>query len=111
MFSAIFFTEENVQTLLASRSDEQTLEILRQIFPEADYYILSDDIYYMYNNGGGKIGYAFYGKGHGYGGEMTIMIGLKDKDTIQGIIVVSNHETYNYWSGLIAHNFFNQFKG
>jgi Na+-translocating ferredoxin:NAD+ oxidoreductase RnfG subunit len=104
------------------QQDEQTLEILRNIFTEASYYTYdeSSEIYGIYDTEKQQIGYAFYANGMGqavYGGEMgnkvpgpiVILVGLEDKETIKGIYVVSNSETSQYWNKLIERNYFTQF--
>jgi Na+-translocating ferredoxin:NAD+ oxidoreductase RnfG subunit len=101
------FTREEIQSHL----DQETLELLQQLVPDVGYYVLNDDIYTVYSGGGVRAGYAFYGEGSGYGGKMKLFIGLKDRDTIQGVIVLSNNETDAYWQRLYREDFFSQFKG
>jgi len=110
-FSLVVVTETLTREAIRSHLDQQTLDVMQEIFPDVGYYISSNDIYTVFSNGGAKVGYAFYGQGYGYGGEMLLMIGLKDKETIEGVIVISNRESPGYWSGLIYSNFLGQFAG
>jgi len=109
--SLLALTESITRAELESRQDQQTLEMLQEIFPKASFYILEHGIYFIYDNGRYEIGYAFYAEGRGYGGKMVILVGLEDKETIKGIIVVSHYESWGYWDGLLEHNFFDQLIG
>ncbi len=110
-FSFAIVTENITREAIQSHLDQEALGLLRQIFPDVGYYIFADDIYTVYTNGGVRAGYAFYGEGNGYGGEMQLFIGLEDRDTIQGIIVISHRETPMYWATLVREEFFIQFEG
>lgn len=109
--SLLALTESITRAELESRQDQQTLEMLQEIFPKASFYILEYGIYFIYDNGRYEIGYAFYAEGRGYVGKMVILVGLKDKETIEGIIVVSHYESWGYWDRLVESNFFDQFIG
>ena len=111
MLTLLALTESSTRAALEAREGQQTLEMLKQVFPEMSFYIPEDDVYIIYNNGGGKIGYAFYAEGIGYGGKMVILVGLEDKETIKGIMVVSQYEDHAYWYRLVDSNFFSQFIG
>jgi Na+-translocating ferredoxin:NAD+ oxidoreductase RnfG subunit len=45
------------------------------------------------------------------GGDITVLIGLEDKKTIKGIVVVRQSMTINTGKRLVYGNFFEQFKG
>jgi RnfABCDGE-type electron transport complex G subunit len=111
MLTLLAITEGVTRAELQSHQDQQTLEMLKEIFPKASFYVLEDDIYIIYNSGRNEIGYAFYAEGRGWGGKMVILVGLEDKETIKGITVVSHHETRGYWDRLIENNFFGQLIG
>jgi Na+-translocating ferredoxin:NAD+ oxidoreductase RnfG subunit len=98
---------------IAARQDQETLELLQTIFPEANLYTFDEDteIYTIYNKGRSEVGYAFYGSDRGYRGEIIVLVGLEDKETIRGITVTQQHEDYWYWYRLIDGNFFEQFAG
>jgi electron transport complex protein RnfG len=89
------------------------LELLQSIFPEADFFTFDKDtgIYTLYNEGRSELGYAFYGSSRGYEGEIVVLVGLEDKETIRGTVVTSQSETYSYWIMLVYGNFFEQFIG
>lgn len=93
MASLLALTDSFTWTKLKAQQDQQTLEMLKEIFPEVSYYVLEDDIYTIYNYRKSVIGYAFYAKGLGYAGEINILVGLEDKETIKGITIISHYET------------------
>lgn len=113
MLTLLALTESSTRAALEARGDQQTLEMLREIFSKADYYIFDEDteIYTLYNSGRNEIGYAFYAEGWGYRSEIVILVGLEDKETIEGITVVSQYEDYAYWYMLVNRDFFSQFVG
>ncbi|MFC2026593.1 FMN-binding protein [Chloroflexota bacterium] len=92
---------------------QQTLEMLQKIFTEANLYTFDEDtgIYTLYNEARSEIGYAFYGSGRGYMGDIVVLVGLEDKETIKGITVTQQRESYGYWVRLVYSNFFKQFTG
>jgi len=111
MFALLALTESFTRAELESHQDQQTLEMLEEIFPQASFYILEDDIYIIYNNSRNEIGYAFYAEGRGYYGKIVILVGLEDKETIRGMTVVLQYESWAYWDMLVRNNFFDQLVG
>jgi Na+-translocating ferredoxin:NAD+ oxidoreductase RnfG subunit len=111
--SLLVTSESITRAVLEAREDQETLELLQGIFPEASLYSFNEntEIYTLYNHGRNNIGYAFYGSSWGYIGNITVLVGLKGKETIQGIIVTSQYETLSYWDMLVEENFFEQFIG
>ncbi|MFC2026533.1 FMN-binding protein [Chloroflexota bacterium] len=98
---------------LGAKEDQETLNPLQKIFPEAHFYVFDEDteIYTLYNSSRNKIGYTFYAEGWGYIGEIVVLVGIEDKETIKGILVVSQDETPSYWRLLVSNYFFYQFGG
>jgi len=105
MFALLVLMERITRAELEAQRYQQTLDMLKEIFPEASSYVLEDDIYTIYDNSRYEIGYAFYAKCRAWGGEINILIGLQDKETIKGIIVVSNYEHPAYRDLLVESNF------
>ncbi len=103
--------------------DEQNIKLLQNVFSEATFYTYDavSEIYTVYNNSKKQIGYAFYAEGMGeyidgkqmgtkIPGPIIIMVGLKDKETLKSIFVISHSETPGAWEYLIKRNYFNQFE-
>ena len=112
--SALMMGAEKInRAALESRQDPATLALLQQIFTNATFYTYSVDteIYTVYNSGRHKLGYTVYGDGMGYRGRITVLAGLRDKETIENIIVIYQVEDLSYWYRLELNNFFAQFIG
>jgi Na+-translocating ferredoxin:NAD+ oxidoreductase subunit G len=79
---------------LVLQNEEGTVSTLAGIFPEATYYYYDEEtgIYNVYDGSKNKIGNAFYAEGIGYGGRITVLVGLEDAETIKGIEVSPNNE-------------------
>ncbi len=92
--SLLSFTYNFTKPRLALQQDETTLELLQKLFPATVFYCFDEDteIYTVYDDNEDHIGYAFYAEGLGYGGKMVILVGLKNKDVIEGITIISHHE-------------------
>lgn len=111
--SFLSITDKFTRAVLEARQDPETLILLQQIFIGANYYSYDDDtgIYTLYERGRGEIGYAFYGSDRGYRGVIDVLVGLQNNETIQGIVIIQQHEDYAYWDRLINNEFFEQFTG
>jgi electron transport complex protein RnfG len=118
----LYIIENSMKTRVQFMEDQQTLEILSAVFPDIGFYSFEEDsaIYTVYNSGKNKIGYAFYAEGMGaevpmteggrkVPGPIVILVGLEDKETINGIVVISHSETSWFWDLLIQKNYFAQF--
>ncbi len=108
--------------LLILENDPDMLTAFQGVFSETGYYNYDDvtGIYKLYDDNKSFIGYAFYADGKSYDGEfdgegskkgapMKILVGLKDMDTIKGIVIVSHAEDYLFWRLLINADYLNQF--
>jgi len=113
MASLLALTNSFACTKLEFQQDQQTLEILIGVFPEAGYYIYDEEaeIYNVYDMSKNQTGYAFYGSSRGFISSIYVLVGLEDKETIRGIVVISQNESYNRWNMLVKYSFFDQFIG
>jgi electron transport complex protein RnfG len=73
-------------------------------------YTVEEDIYTIYSNGA-EIGYALEAVGKGYGGDIDILIGLKDETTVKGITIISQGETPGLGSRISESSFISEFAG
>jgi Na+-translocating ferredoxin:NAD+ oxidoreductase subunit G len=86
-------TNEFTKDKIIAQQNEQTLSQLRGMFSDMTDYTLTNDIYII-NKDSQKIGYAFIATGKGYGGAISILVGLEnDKTTVRGISILSQSET------------------
>jgi len=84
--------------------------MLKGIFPEMTESTLEDDIYRIYYDGD-KIGFAFLAEGRGFGGPITILVGLKDPETVRGIGIVLHTETPGLGAKITEREFLDRFAG
>ncbi len=96
---------------ILAQEEEATLTQLNNMFSEMTNYTLDGDIYFI-TAGDNIIGYAFKAIGNGYGGSISILIGLEtDKTTVKGISIISNAETAGLGSRITLPSFTDRFIG
>ena len=93
---AIALGSTSCSNTLILEDEAETLSLLQQVFPETSCYHYDEEaeIYTVYKADKAQIGYAFYAEGLGHGGLMTFLVGLKDKETIAGVIVIKHGESH-----------------
>ena len=89
---------------------EQLKTYLQDMFPEMNRSELTDDVYRLYHDDS-LLGYAFVATGEGYSGQIRIFIGMEDKDTVKGVIIMSHTETPLIGSRITEDSFLSQFAG
>ncbi|MFU8796994.1 MAG: RnfABCDGE type electron transport complex subunit G [Dehalococcoidia bacterium] len=82
--------------------------MLSEMFPDMTEYDFEDEIYTIYREEQ-RLGYAFIAVGKGYGGDISILVGLEDEATIRGITVISHTETPGLGSKITEDFFTAQF--
>jgi Na+-translocating ferredoxin:NAD+ oxidoreductase RnfG subunit len=122
--SLLFIYQQLTRDRVQLQEDPQTLQTLVGIFLDASFYSFNEvtEIFTVYNQGKDKIGYAFYVEGMGaevplteggrkVPGPIVILVGLENKETINGIVVISHSETSWFWDLLLSRNYLEQFSG
>lgn len=104
------FTDSITRDKIAAQEDEGVKMMLAQLFPEMTRYEFKDDIYTIYANTN-LDGYAFVATGKGYGGEITILVGLADENTVKGITIIAQTETPGLGTRVTEPGFTDQFAG
>ena len=90
---------------------EQKIQgMLVETFPDMNEYTFTDDIYTIYSDNT-LVGYAFLATGKGYGGDIDILVGLEDEQTLKGITIVTQSETPGLGSRIIESSFVSKFVG
>ena len=90
---------------------EQKIQgMLVETFPDMNEYTFTDDIYTIYSDNT-LVGYAFLATGKGYGGDIDILVGLEDEQTLKGITIVTQSETPGLGSRIIESSFVSEFVG
>jgi len=108
----LVFTESFTSAELQARLQQQVEEELGSIFPELDdsVYDEESEVYTLYS-GEATIGYAFLAVGVGYGGDIAVLVGLEDTETVRGIVILSHVETPGIGDRIENDDFLNQFIG
>ena len=108
--ASLAITENALRADLDLRQYQETMGLIRQIFSEADSYTydIDTEIYTVYQ-GHSRVGYTFYGKDYGYRGKIIVFVGIKDAETMQGVVVIDQSEDYQYWAKLEEANFLDKF--
>ncbi|MDZ7837899.1 MAG: FMN-binding protein [Actinomycetota bacterium] len=84
--------------------------MLEQIYPRMTDFSFEQEIYTVLD-GQEEIGYAFLASGNGYGGEISIMVGLDADLDIKDVSIVSHTETPGLGSRVTEDAFTGQFEG
>ena len=108
--TALTFTESITRDKIKAQEEQKIQNMLSTIFPDMSRYDFTNDIYTIYSDGA-KVGYAFLAVGKGYGGDINILVGLKDETTIKGITIISQSETPGLGSRIAESSFTNKFIG
>lgn len=108
----LIFTESFTSAVLQARLQQQVEEELVSIFPEIDSSVYNEESeIYTLLSGGVPIGYAFLAIGSGYSGDIAILVGLEDSETVKGIIILSQQETPGIGDRITGDGFTSQFAG
>ncbi|MDD5486421.1 MAG: FMN-binding protein [Dehalococcoidales bacterium] len=99
-------TEEKI----LEQEHSQFLAHMAKIFPDMTHFEYENDIYILYNEEGLE-GYAFVASAAGYSGNIKIMVGLEDKETVKGIVIMSHTETPGIGTRILDPPFISQFEG
>jgi len=109
------FTNSITSPIVEKRLQQQVIDQMVDIFSNiADFDYDEDiDIYTLFADEARteKIGYAFLATGTGYGGDISILVGLEDAQTVKGVIVLSHAETPGVGSRATEPAFLGQFTG
>jgi RnfABCDGE-type electron transport complex G subunit len=98
------------ESFTSAQLHRQVAKKIEAMFPEMTNYDFENDLYILYADGD-KIGYAFLAAGAGYGGEISILVGLEDAETVKGLIIVSHQESPGIGSRITESDFTDQFVG
>ncbi len=81
---------------------------LKQVLPEAERFEEKDD-YYVATNDGEIVGYAALSTGSGYGGPITVLVGIDLENTITGVRIMKQTETPGLGANAVNPEFYSQF--
>jgi len=108
-------TESFTGPIVERRLQQQVVDQMGDIFPNIVEFDYDEDvdIYTLFADEEmtQKIGYAFLAVGVGYSGDINILVGLEDAQTVEGVIILSHTETPGIGSRAMEPAFLNQFYG
>lgn len=108
--AVLMFINSLTKPVVAEHKREEINALLQNIYSNMDDYEYRDEIYKVLE-GEEIIGYAFVAKGKGYGGEITIMVGLNKGLQIKDVTIMSHTETPGLGSRVAESSFTSQFEG
>jgi electron transport complex protein RnfG len=104
------FTNLYTKDLIAEQAKAALKAQLQSMFPDMTTFDTQKDIYIIKAQDK-TIGYAFIANGKGYGGTISILVGLQDTSTLKGISIISQSETAGLGSRITLPKFTSQFAG
>jgi len=109
---ALTFTDSITRERIEAAEEEEVREMLREIFSEMDSFTYDEDEeLYSVLKGNETIGYAFKAAGKGYGGDISILVGIGDDFAVTGIEILSHQETPGLGAKIVDPSFQGQFVG
>ncbi|MBM3707351.1 MAG: FMN-binding protein [Actinobacteria bacterium] len=95
---------------IVAEREAEIISQLKGIFSDMQDYKTAEGYYEIYRNED-VIGFAFTATGKGYGGDISILIGIDSNYQIKGISILSNTETPGLGTRITEISFTDQFKG
>jgi len=108
--SLLSLTDSLTRAQIVAQQEAKVQAMLSEMFPDMSRYELEDEIYTIYAEDG-AVSYAFIAIGKGYGGDINILVGLEDENTIKDISIVSQTETPGLGTRITEPEFIGQFAG
>jgi electron transport complex protein RnfG len=104
------FVNAYTAPLIKAQSVETVKVQLKELFPDMTDVKDVNDIFVV-SAGGKTLGYAFTASGTGYGGTISILVGLENDTTVKGIRIISQTETKGLGSRITLPSFTDEFTG
>ena len=110
--SVLTFVNGLTEDKIEAQENEAVNTMLSEMFPEMSDKDFHDEsgIYTIYADEV-VTGYAFLSIGRGYGGNINILVGLIDENTVKGITIISQTETPGLGTRIAEPGFTEQFTG
>lgn len=105
-----------VEAIIYQRADsrQSTLVMLQEVFPVAVSYETCGGkypAYRLYDSHQRPVGYVVMAKSSGYGGPMTVLVGINPEGKIIKTAIIQNYETPLYFEMVIREGFLDNFTG
>jgi len=85
--------------------------LIESIYPTAVSTSLDQGVHQVYDAAGHFLGWAGLGRSGGYGGPMTLLVGIDTTGVVAGVRVVEQRETPVFWSRARAPDYFRAITG
>jgi len=85
--------------------------LIESIYPTAASTQQNQNVYHVYDTDGRLIGWAGLGQSGGYGGPMSLLVGVDTTGTVVGVRVVEQRETPVFWSRARVPDYFRAITG
>jgi electron transport complex protein RnfG len=109
---ALTFTDSITRERIETAEEEEVREMLGEIFQAMDSFTYDEDEeLYSVLKGDETIGYAFKATGKGYGGDISILVGIGDNFAVAGIELLAHQETPGLGAKIVEPSFQEQFVG
>lgn len=96
---------------IAQAEEKASKEAMLKIIPDADSFVDLNEAVSAAKKGDEVIGYCVKVITTGYGGDISMMVGLDVEATVQGIEILSHSETAGLGAKITEESFKSQFKG
>lgn len=91
--------------------EKAALESMNAVLPEAERFTRMNDSVHTGIAAGNVVGYCVNAKVNGYGGEISVMVGLDMENNVKGVEILSHNETAGLGAKATEPEFKNQFGG
>lgn len=104
------FTNSLTEPVIQAQQYGEIQAQLEVLFPEMTDFSVEDDLFTIEDDGA-EVGYGFLAEGQGYGGTISILVGLENDTALRGIIIISQDETPGLGARIVNESFTSQFAG
>lgn len=94
-----------------SEREQEAMIALRQEVLSADSYTESESGEVVAHKDGEEIGYIYLKTAKGYGGDVSVMVGISTEGAVLGVEVLSHSETAGIGSKCVSDDFYSLFVG
>lgn len=95
---------------IAQAEKNASMQAMKQILPDADSFEQMNDNVFLAKKGDKRIGFCVKVITTGYGGEISMMVGIDADATVQGIEILSHSETAGLGAKIVEEDFKKQFR-
>lgn len=114
MTTILAFVNLNTVDSIKQQAEKKKIESCKIVLPTAETFeekSVNDIKYYVGLSESGEIvGYVFITKAKGYGGDISVMTGIKVDKNVCGVVILAQNETPGLGTNTTKESFTNQYK-